>query len=551
MTLLSELVVTANPWQTLTPDYLHQISSTTAYPISTLEALIAAGNSNLATQGTFRVIGGIVAPETPFVLPNYTPTLRVVDSVFLNEAVQHLLSFTNIGDKLNEFYKMYTDPTHTYFLDFDQYPSSYSITYYSAKEGGPVTDSVFAAAGNYVYGAVGILGGIPKEALLLAANWTQHGQPGVDFWNKIDDPHDQINVSVGIGSAMQGLAFGIYPETFFRLGPPSAPVGTPLPDTLEGGVGNDQMIGNSGDDRMDGAGGNDAMYGDAGHDLIFGGVGADNMVGGADNDAMSGGMHDDLLMGGDGDDVLFGDEGQDRILGEAGNDVLHGGPGNDRYAEASGGISGGEGNDGLTGGEGNDQLSGNNGADTLIGGIGSDVLIGDTAALAWNRSGSGPWTVTVGVQSDSGDDVIQGNEGEDTLYGGAGNDLLQGNAGLDVFNGGQGSDTLVGGQDADVIGAGQGNDALYGDLGNDVLQGDLGNDSLYGGSGADRFIMSDAMNNDRVYDFNRAEGDVVNCLTGGYTTYASGSDYVIAWSNGASITLVGVSASTLTAGWIT
>ncbi len=63
----------------------------------------------------------------------------------------------------------------------------------------------------------------------------------------------------------------------------------------------------------------------------------------------------------------------------------------------------------------------------------------------------------------------------------------------------------------DILDGGAGNDTLYGEGGNDILIFGLGADQLYGGTGADTFAMTlvDGLV-DKIYDFNAAEGDVIN-----------------------------------------
>ncbi len=64
---------------------------------------------------------------------------------------------------------------------------------------------------------------------------------------------------------------------------------------------------------------------------------------------------------------------------------------------------------------------------------------------------------------------------------------------------------------ADVLIGGAGNDVLYGEAGDDILVIGDGFDQAYGGSGADQFVFDlfDGLV-DKIYDFDSAEGDVVN-----------------------------------------
>ncbi|WP_245613296.1 Ig-like domain-containing protein [Skermanella stibiiresistens] len=101
-----------------------------------------------------------------------------------------------------------------------------------------------------------------------------------------------------------------------------------------------------------------------------------------------------------------------------------------------------------------------------------------------------------------GDDVLNGNGGNDSLYGGAGNDRVHGGAGDDIITGDDGDDFLDGGA---------GRDMIYGGAGRDILTGGAGDaDALFGGVGADRFVFHLGDGKDRVEDFRRSEGDVID-----------------------------------------
>ncbi len=73
---------------------------------------------------------------------------------------------------------------------------------------------------------------------------------------------------------------------------------------------------------------------------------------------------------------------------------------------------------------------------------------------------------------------------------------------------------------------------------------------MSGGLGADTFTIFDGAGVDRVIDFSSAEGDRVRIEGGGtYTVTQQGADAVVTVGE-AQMTLVGVQASTLPAGWI-
>jgi Ca2+-binding RTX toxin-like protein len=177
---------------------------------------------------------------------------------------------------------------------------------------------------------------------------------------------------------------------------------------------------------------------------------------------------------------------------------------------------------------GSNTLRGNDGADSIVGGSGFDDINGNTGA-DYARGGAG-------------DDWAVGGQDNDKLYGEAGNDLVLGNLGHDLCDGGAGNDTVRGGQ---------GNDLVRGGDGADWLAGDIGSDTLTGGSGADIFHTFGETGLDRVTDFSLLQGDRVNVAAGTTWSVAQvGSDAVVSLSGGGQMVLVGVSAASLTSGWI-
>ena len=229
----------------------------------------------------------------------------------------------------------------------------------------------------------------------------------------------------------------------------------------------------------------------------------------------------DSVQGSAVSDVLRGYGGDDTIQGGAGSDALDGGQGNDA-------VYGGLGNDVITDPDGSNYLRGDVGDDILVGGAGFDDINGNM-----------------------GNDTASGGPGDDWVVGGKDNDSLSGDEGNDIVYGNLGSDTLSGGNGADTLRGGQADDILSGGAGNDWLSGDLGSDTITGGSGADIFHSFGPAGLDLVTDFSLAEGDRVQLDPGTTYTFGQvGADTVINMSGGAQMVLVGVAASSLTAGWI-
>lgn len=322
-------------------------------------------------------------------------------------------------------------------------------------------------------------------------------------------------------------------------------------NTVLGGLGDDQFFVNDGGYDDLGGGGNNRIDGGAGSDTINYGLGHSTsaygwigvtldleagvartlggegygplgrIVVGPTSDTFTsienaaGSMRDDVMYGSSADNRLFGYLGADTIYGRAGNDTISGD--GKPYSNLTSGTV--DGSSVLRGDEGDDSIMGAGGFDDMHGNMGSDTLIGY-----------------------GGDDWVVGGKNEDLLYGSDGNDIVHGSMGADTCYGDWGDDIVRGGQD---------NDMLYGGDGDDLLFGDRGADTIYGGTGGDAFVLFDGAGLDRVMDFNFSDGDVV-VIEGSrsYTVAQQGADTVISLGANAQMVLVGVSASSLPAGWI-
>ncbi|GHD58248.1 hypothetical protein GCM10017083_40930 [Thalassobaculum fulvum] len=182
-------------------------------------------------------------------------------------------------------------------------------------------------------------------------------------------------------------------------------------------------------------------------------------------------------------------------------------------------IVGADGSDTLIGGSGTDVLYGNLATDLLSGGDGADTLFGG--------QNDGPFSV-------GSDGSSAQREGVDTLVGGAGADLLYGNKGGDLLLGGSGDDVLYGGQDADTLSGGAGNDTLF---------GNRDDDTMAGGAGADVFGVG--LGDDRIEDFDVAS-DRLSASTARVSVGDGADGAVIGFADGSAVTLVGVSAASVT-----
>lgn len=217
-------------------------------------------------------------------------------------------------------------------------------------------------------------------------------------------------------------------------------------------------------------------------------------------------------------------------------------------------IRAGDGADTIVQADWSGQVSVNGGA--IYGGAGADSIIafgGDVVI----RGEDGDDVVDGGLDHDdingnAGADTLHGWSGNDWIVGGKDNDLVSGNTGDDIVYGNLGNDTCLGGSGADVVRGGQGDDSLSGGSGDDWMSGDRGADTLSGGAGADTFNFVAGAGLDRVLDFRIDQGDRVHIEgTAKYTVAQVGGDTVVDLSGGDTLVLVGVSASSLPAGWIT
>ncbi len=323
--------------------------------------------------------------------------------------------------------------------------------------------------------------------------------------------------------------------------------GTPLPDLLVDGPGDDLVLGLDQADTLLGGLGADTLNGGSGRDRANYQTAPDGVVVSLNAGGLSGlfAIGDQFisiedLSGSRFDDDLRGNGLNNRIVGLEGNDILSGLAGDDS-------LIGSDGNDTLFGGLGADKLQGGSGADLILGGADVDTVsyTASTAAVQVDLAtsaglgGHAQGDVIRGVENiigsrfddtltgDNGDNRLNGGQGEDTLFGQGGNDAFVGSQGGDAFFGGQGIDTVIyrklGGQvimderlgtssgaargdsydsierflgsdvgdsfvlgdlDNEVMGRG-GNDFIDAGRGDDTLIGGEGGDFLHGGPGSD------------------------------------------------------------------
>jgi Ca2+-binding RTX toxin-like protein len=290
-------------------------------------------------------------------------------------------------------------------------------------------------------------------------------------------------------------------------------------NTLDGGSGNDTLIGGAGADTLIGGPGTDtASYASSGAGVTVNLQTGSGSGGDAQGDTLSG---IENITGSAFADVLTGDGGANTLVGGAGADALNGGGGTDTadYSSSAAAVNvnllanSGAGGDAagdtfssieniigsafadmLRGDTGANTLDGRSGNDTLIGGAGADALIGgagtDTADYSSSAAG-----VTVNLLTGSGSG---GDAQGDTL---SGIENITGSAFADTLTGDGGVNTLAGGLGADVLKGGAGNDTLSGGADNDTFVFDA--TALTPAQPGSAFF-------DRILDYNRAEGDLLD-----------------------------------------
>ena len=207
-------------------------------------------------------------------------------------------------------------------------------------------------------------------------------------------------------------------------------------------------------------------------------------------------------------------------------------------------ITGTGGPDALTGGAGNDTLDGQGGLDTLSGGAGDDTyIVPNSSALVAELPGGGNDTViakgSYTLPANVENLVINSTVANSWAgYGNALDNQLTGNAGDNYLDGGAGNDTLAGG------------------AGIDTLIGGLGDDRLVGGADGDTFRFAPGGGHDTVVDYGLGADriDISAYQKAGLSAamHDVGSDLVISFTNGDSITLSGHHAADMkvwTYGW--
>ncbi len=316
-------------------------------------------------------------------------------------------------------------------------------------------------------------------------------------------PGGTLNVTVtatdihGATSAPQVLTIGVMDQPLEMF------MGTPGPDVLTGGAGNDDFFPGFGADTIDGGGGYDRVwYGDTYDPMTIYLDGRPGVGGTADGDVLS---NIERVEGGGGNDSIVGNDQANFIHGNPGDDTLVGAGGNDTF-------EGSYGNDVIDGGSGTDiaqvwtsgaapvsvapNASGGWTANKQVPGPGGTSLIDETQVLS---------NVEVVLATQNGTDtykLLVGNGGFATAadaqaWAAANNvvtyEILTASTGPTPITGTPGNDTLTGTSGNDTILGLGADDSLMGGSGDDAITGGAGNDTIDGGDGIDTAVYLQAI----------------------------------------------------------
>ena len=235
-------------------------------------------------------------------------------------------------------------------------------------------------------------------------------------------PQDRLQIHFADGAVWDGAAI----DRKLNFGNDTVyPLPTPMPgagQTLDGGLGNDQVFGAMGDD---------ILYGDAGNDILMGGPGADTYV--------------------------FGrGDGQDRIEAyqDSASDKLQFGSGIG-LADVDVSVDGGDLLLSLRGSTDSVRISGyfNLPSQDRLQVHFADGAVWDGAAIDRKLNFGNDTVYPLPTPMPGAGQTLDGGLGNDQIFGGPGDDILYGDAGNDILMGGPGNDTYL-------FGRGDGHDVV-------------------------------------------------------------------------------------------
>lgn len=278
---------------------------------------------------------------------------------------------------------------------------------------------------------------------------------------------------------------------------------------------------------------------------------SDILTGSGDDlfDQAAAGSNRSVSLSGSNDTLVLGSASTTVTGAATGTDIFSGSGSLDYAADGGtlilGGaasITGAAANTIVFGGAGTISYTGANGDDDVISGIGSATIQAGSGG-GWYQGGSNGNNLIFGSNSGVGTVLAAGGNG-DTIQGGS--------SGGDFFLAGSGNETLLGGNSGgtQTIRLGSGADAVQTGTANSIIDtgtgsatiNDFGSSIVYGGTGQSDVFTATAGHMD-VVGFRAGTDHVSGSIA---TSSVQGSNTILQFSDGASITLLGVPTSVFT-----
>ena len=231
----------------------------------------------------------------------------------------------------------------------------------------------------------------------------------------------------------------------------------------------------------------------------------DHLISFASNKMILAGQGDDLIEAGLGQDLIFGDEGNDLIVLKGYNSFNNGFVAKNTSSPNQ-----------IATNEKVNLVSFLKIEDVIDGGAGADTIKLDDGNLAlFLHDGFSGFHSSVSLVTDSqGLSSTQRLSNIEIITGSDGNNIIDLTS--PDYSLAEQSIEVDGGSGEDIIWGSDANETIQGGVGDDVIFGGAGTNILTGGLGADEFQFTMTSTNDRVTDFNAAQGDTLKFFnTGG------------------------------------
>ena len=231
----------------------------------------------------------------------------------------------------------------------------------------------------------------------------------------------------------------------------------------------------------------------------------DHLISFASNKMILAGQGDDLIEAGLGQDLIFGDEGNDLIVLKGYNSFNNGFVAKNTSSPNQ-----------IATNEKVNLVSFLKIEDVIDGGAGADTIKLDDGNLAlFLHDGFSGFHSSVSLVTDSqGLSSTQRLSNIEIITGSDGNNIIDLTS--PDYSLAEQSIEVDGGSGEDIIWGSDANETIQGGVGDDIIFGGAGTNILTGGLGADEFQFTMTSTNDRVTDFNTAQGDTLKFFnTGG------------------------------------